>query len=113
MNKYWLLPLLLAVQPALGGEMPRPDHVVIVIEENRSFTQIIGSSEAHYINGLAKRGMLFTQSYGVTHPSQPNYLALFTGTTRGISSDTCPLELGGENLASVLNAKGLSFATFA
>ncbi len=112
LNKYWLLPLFLAVQPALGGEMPRPDHVVIVIEENRSFTQIIGNREAHYINGLAKRGMLFTQSYGVTHPSQPNYLALFTGTTRGISSDTCPLELSGDNLASVLNAKGLSFTTF-
>lgn len=111
--KYWLLSLFLAVQPALGGEMPRPDHIVIVIEENRSFNQIIGNSEARYINGLAKRGLLFTQSYGVTHPSQPNYLALFTGTTRGISSDACPLELSGDNLASALNAKGLSFASFA
>ena len=53
--------------------------------------------------------MLFTQSYGVTHPSQPNYLALFTGSTRGITSDVCPLELSGDNLASPLQAKGSEF----
>lgn len=113
MNKFWTLLFILAAQPVLGAELPRPDHIVIVIEENHSFNQIIGNGDAPYINGLAKRGMLFTQSYGVTHPSQPNYLALFTGTTRGISSDVCPLELSGENLASILTAKGLSFATFA
>jgi phosphatidylinositol-3-phosphatase len=113
LNKFWMLLFFLAAQPVLGDELPRPDHIVIVIEENHSFIQIIGNDDARYINGLAKRGMLFTQSYGITHPSQPNYLALFTGTTRGISSDVCPLELSGENLASILTAKGLSFATYA
>lgn len=90
----------------------RPDHIVIVIEENKSFSQIIGNPEAPYINELAKRGALFTNSYGVTHPSQPNYLALFSGTTHGISSNTCPLDLNGDNLASHLIAKGLSFASY-
>jgi acid phosphatase len=106
----WLL--LLITQPALGSELPRPDHIVIVIEENKSFSQIIGNKDAPYINELAKRGALFTQSYGVTHPSQPNYLALFSGTTRGITSNTCPLDLGGDNLASSLLAKGLSFVSY-
>lgn len=92
--------------------LPRPDHIVIVIEENKPFTQIIGNPAAPYINQLARRGVLFTQSYGVSHPSQPNYLALFSGTTRGISSDICPLELNGENLASALHEKGLSFASY-
>jgi acid phosphatase len=110
--KRWLLSMLLVAQPALSGELPRPDHIVIVIEENKSFAQIIGSREAPYINELAKRGALFTQSYGVTHPSQPNYLALFSGTTRGITSNTCPLDLSGENLASSLLAKGLSFMSY-
>jgi acid phosphatase len=111
--KRWLLSMLLVAQPALSGELPRPDHIVIAIEENRSFTQIIGNREASYINELAKRGALFTQSYGVTHPSQPNYLALFSGSTRGISSNACPLALSGDNLASLLQAKGLSFTSYA
>ena len=64
-----------------------PDHVVIVIEENHSFASIIGSSSAPYINSLAQQGALFTQSFGVEHPSQPNYLDLFSGfggLTKGI-----------------------------
>ncbi len=109
----WLLALLLLTQSAVGGELARPDHIVIVIEENRSFSQIIGNKEAPYINELAQRGALFTNAYGVTHPSQPNYLALFSGSTRGIGSNTCPLELSGPNLASELMEKGLRFASYA
>ena len=108
----WLLTMLLVAQPALSGELPRPDHIVIVIEENKSFTQIIGNREAPYINELAKHGALFIQSYGVTHPSQPNYLALFSGSTHGVTNDACPLTFSGDNLASQLQAKGLSFATY-
>jgi|GEM_PF-4072826 len=91
--KRWLLAMLLVTQSAIGSELPRPDHIVIVIEENKSFSQIIGNKDAPYINELAKRGALFTRSYGITHPSQPNYLALFSGSTRGITSNTCPLDL--------------------
>jgi acid phosphatase len=40
------------------------------------------------------------------------YLALFSGSTRGITSDVCPLELSGDNLAGALKEKGLSFATY-
>ena len=112
MKKYWLLTILLVAQHATGGELPRPDHIVIVIEENKSFNQVIGYREAPYINELAKRGALFTQSYGITHPSQPNYLALFSGSTRGIGSDACPLALSGDNLATQLQAKGLSFTSY-
>ncbi|MFZ2162234.1 MAG: alkaline phosphatase family protein [Sideroxyarcus sp.] len=109
-NLWWFL--LLIAQPALSSELPRPDHIVIVIEENKSFSQIIGNPEAPYINALAKRGALFTQSYGVIHPSQPNYLALFAGSTLGVTSNICPLSLGGDNLASLLLAKGLSFVSY-
>ncbi|MBU1775561.1 MAG: alkaline phosphatase family protein, partial [Gammaproteobacteria bacterium] len=38
--------------------------------------------------------------------------ALFSGSTRGIRSNTCPLDLSGDNLASQLIAKGLSFASY-
>lgn len=108
------LALLCVTHSAIAADvvLPRPDHVVIVIEENKGYSQIIGNPDAPYINALAQRGALFTHSYGITHPSQPNYLALFSGTTRGISSNACPLELQGENLANALIEKGLSFASY-
>ncbi len=95
-----------------AADLPRPDHILIVIEENKSFSQIIGNPDAPYINALAQRGALFTNAHGVTHPSQPNYLALFNGTTRGIGSNACPLDLSGENLASALQAKGYTFISY-
>lgn len=105
--------MLVAPGAHAADTLPRPDHVVIVVEENKSFSQIIGSRDAPYINTLAQRGMLFTQSYGITHPSQPNYLALFSGSLHGISSNDCPLALQGDNLGGVLIAKGLSFISYA
>lgn len=55
-----------------------------------------------------------TQSFGVTHPSQPNYLALFAGDTFGVNSNICPLDLGtAPNLASVLIAAGRTFGGYA
>jgi acid phosphatase len=108
-----LLALLCASSFAAAAPLPRPDHVVIVVMENKAYSQIIGNEGAPWINALAGEGALFTESYGVTHPSQPNYLALFSGSTRGIGSNACPLELRGENLAAALLAKGLSFASYA
>jgi len=105
--------LMAGIGQAQAQPLPRPDHIVVVMEENRGFAQIIGNKDAPYINALAKRGMLFTQSYGVTHPSQPNYLALFSGSTHGYTTNDCPLHLSGENLADALTAKGLSFASYA
>jgi acid phosphatase len=104
--------LLCAVTQVQAADLPRPDHIVIVIEENKSYSQIIGNPDAPYINALAQRGALFANAHGITHPSQPNYLALFNGTTRGIRSNTCPLDLSGDNLASALTAKGLSFISY-
>ena len=101
-----------AADSAAGRRLPRPDHVVIVIEENRAYSRIIGNAAAPYINGLAARGALFTQSYGVTHPSQPNYLALFSGSTHGITSNDCPQSVAGDNLASLLLGAGLSLRMY-
>ncbi len=56
-------------QPA---PVPEPGHTVVVVMENHSFADIIGSPDAPFINMLARRGALFTRSYAVTHPSEPN-----------------------------------------
>ena len=110
---YIILLFAYFIVPANAQNLPRPDHIVIVIEENKAFDQIIGNSDAPFINELSKRGTLFTQSYGVAHPSQPNYLALFSGSTYAISNDACPLILSGDNLAGSLLEKGKSFVSYA
>ena len=87
---------------------PRYDHVVIIMEENHSAAEVAGRP---YISSLAARGMLFTQSFAMTHPSQPNYIALFSGSTQGVSDDDRH-DLSAPNLATSLSAAGLSFAGY-
>lgn len=93
--------------------LPAPAHVVIVMEENHSYSEIIGSSDAPYINSLAAQGASFTQSFAIAHPSEPNYLALFSGSTQGITGDVCPLSFAGATLGSELLAAGKSFTGYA
>jgi acid phosphatase len=93
--------------------VPRPAHTVVVVLENHGYGQVIGSSSAPYLNQLAGSGALFTRSYAITHPSEPNYLALFSGSTHGVTSDTCPLSFSGPNLASELLAAGDTFTGYA
>jgi len=105
----------LILTPVVHAErLPRPDHVVVVIEENRGYAQIMDKLRSDsYIHSLAKRGVLLTQSYGVTHPSQPNYLALFSGSMQGVSGNACPNTFNSDNLATALLDAGFSFASFA
>ncbi|MGA9853217.1 MAG: alkaline phosphatase family protein [Gammaproteobacteria bacterium] len=102
-----------AAGKSVQAQLPwRPAHVVIVIEENKSFSTIIGNPDAPYLNQLAKEGALFTDAHAVRHPSEPNYLALFAGTTEGLTDDSCPHDYTGPNLASELLARKLTFAIY-
>jgi len=106
---------LLAGAPPIVPALPRPDHVVIAIEENKSFSSIIGNGEAPYINALAERGALFTNYFALTHPSQPNYLALFSGSSQGVTGNGAPppgSPYDAPNLASGLFASGRTFAGY-
>ncbi|MCW2530198.1 MAG: domain containing protein [Pseudonocardiales bacterium] len=91
--------------------VPRPDHVVMVLEENRAAT-IVGSPEAPFISTLAAQNANFTQSFAETHPSQPNYLALYSGSTQGVTDDSCPHTFTSANLGDQLTASGAGFATY-
>ena len=96
--------------------LPMPDHIVVLILENHNFNQIIGSSAAPYINSLTNdiATALFTGSYGITHPSQPNYLALYSGSTQGITGDAIPASnpFTTVNLGSQLINSGKTFVTY-
>ncbi len=97
-------------KPQLG--FPNPDHVVIVVEENHSYEKIIGNKSAPFMNLLAEQGAFFTQSYANTHPSQPNYLILFSGSDQGVKDDSCGHIFKTDNLASELLKANLTFSGF-
>jgi acid phosphatase len=92
--------------------VPVPSHVIVVMEENHGYSQIIGSSQAPYINSLATQGALFTQSYAVAHPSQPNYLALFSGGNQSVTNDSCPHTFSTSSLESELIAAKKTFTGY-
>ena len=97
----------------VAAALPTPAHVVVVVEENRSAAGIIGNKSAPYVNWLATDGALMTQSFAITHPSEPNYLALFAGDTFGLASDACPVDGGAApNLGSELLAGGQTFTGY-
>ena len=74
--------------------LPVPDHIVIVMEENHAYEEIMGDSSAAapYINSLPSDtdAALFTQYYALDHPSQPNYLMLFSGSDQNVNGDDIP-----------------------
>jgi acid phosphatase len=97
--------LTTAVPRVAGQALPHPDHIVVVIEENKDYAQIIGSPNASYLNSLLPRGALLKRSYALHHPSQPNYLELFSGAAHGVCNDRCPFpQISAPNLGASLAA---------
>jgi len=89
---------------------PHASSVVVVIMENRDYGLVIGNSAAPYINGtLVPMAALMTDSHAIGHPSQPNYLGFFSGSTQGISDDSCPHTFKTANIASEMLTAGLTF----
>jgi hypothetical protein len=69
--------------------VPTPSHVIVVIDENHAYNEVIGSSFCPYINSLLgdSNTALFDSSFGLTHPSQPNYLLFYSGSNQGVTTD--------------------------
>jgi acid phosphatase len=93
------------------SKLPRPDHVVLVVLENHSFDEIIDPKNAPFISGLATDGALFVNSFAVSHPSEPNYFALFSGSTQGVH-DNGNYTFDRPTLAGALRMAGKSFVGY-
>jgi hypothetical protein len=96
----------------VAGPLPRPDHVMIVVLENEDASAIVGATDAPYLTSLSHAGATFSDAHGETHPSEPNYLALFSGSTQGVTDDRCPVTLSGPNLAAQLQTAGHTFVGY-
>lgn len=92
---------------------PHGSNVTVVLMENKDYNLVVGSPHAPYFNKtLVPQGVLLRNSHAVGHPSEPNYLALFSGSTQAINGDPCPVYFSTANLASELIAAGKTFAGY-
>lgn len=88
-----LAAVAVAVIPTVGasatssGSVPRYDHLFVVVEENHGFQDVVGNPAAPNLNALAGQFGLATDYFGVTHPSEPNYVALLGGNNYSVNSD--------------------------
>jgi acid phosphatase len=112
----------------VNSAIPRYQHVVEIMMENTSYGTIIGNTLAPKINAFASQYGLATNYWGVTHPSEPNYMANIGGSFFGVQDDNqfyCTPALAGfdpncagttvdhtvtaSNLADQLTAAGMSW----
>jgi hypothetical protein len=108
-----------ALAPSTGGvesaksRAPAFTHVVVVVFENQEYQKVIGDPAAPTFNGLARRYALLTNSYAVTHPSLPNYLALVSGSTQGITDSCEACVANASSLVDSLEQARLGWKTYA
>ena len=105
-----------------GGTVGGTPHVMIIVMENHGYHDIIGSSSAPYINGLATSFVSATNWVDVSHPSLPNYLALTAGSifsnpqdcrsAFNTSGGDCTFHSAGPNLADQLTSAGISWKAY-
>jgi hypothetical protein len=108
--------LIVGARGALAASPPAYNHVVLAIFENKARSQIIGASAAPYLNHLAAQGANFSQSFALRHPSQPNYLDLFSGSNHGLegpNGNACPQTFSSGNLGHQVIASGRTFVGYA
>ena len=92
--------------------VPRLGRVVVIVLENKSCAQVVGSAQAPYLTRLARRGAFASRYYAVAHPSLPNYLALVGGSTFGVSSDCAGCSVRGTSLVDQLERARVSWKAY-
>jgi hypothetical protein len=102
----------LRIQPFVQLLRAHSSHVVLVVMENAESTDVIENQAALFTNSEAHAYGLASQSYAVTHPSLPNYLALTSGSTDGVSSDCTDCHVSARNIVDQLETAGVSWKAY-
>ena len=93
--------------------VPRLGRVVVIVFENKGRDRVLGNADAPTFAKLARRGATLTNYRAVSHPSLPNYLALVSGSTQGITDDCTSCVVTARSLADTLTAAGRTWKTYA
>ena len=92
-------------------------HIFIIMDENQPFSNIVGNSAAPYLNNIIKLYSLAANYHAVAHPSLPNYIALTSGSTDGITTDCNPPSAGCEvnvpSIADLIENSGRTWKEYA
>jgi len=86
-------------------------HVFIIMMENTGFDTLIGNPNAPFINAAAANFGLASNYFGVTHPSQPNYIAATSGSTNGVADDN-DTTINVANIVDQLEANGKTWKAY-
>jgi phosphatidylinositol-3-phosphatase len=108
-----LLCALLAGRATAAAPVPAFAHVVVIVFENKESSSVLGNRAAPTFNSYGRRYAKLTRYYGVTHPSLPNYFALVSGSTQGITTDCTDCVVDGKSLADTVEASGRTWKTYA
>ncbi len=94
-----------------SATIPRPDKIVICVLENHGYPQVMRTTYAPYLDYLASIGANMMEYYALTHPSQPNYLMLFSGSNQGVTNNNLPsgTPFSTPNFGSKLLQAGFTF----
>ena len=107
-----MVPLAASAQTnASNGKLKNFQHVFIIMMENTGYTSLIGNPNAPWINSAAATYGLATNYYGVTHPSQPNYIAATSGSTNGVVNDN-DITINVPNIVDQIESSGRTWKAY-
>jgi hypothetical protein len=92
--------------------IPNFSHIYLIVMENKEYGSIVGSKAAPYENSLIAHYGLATNDHGVSHPSEPNYIALTSGGLQGVTGDGF-YNLASANVFDQIEAAGHSWHVYA
>jgi hypothetical protein len=87
------------------------NHVFVIMMENTGYNALIGNPNAPFINFAAANSGLATNYFGVTHPSQPNYIAATSGGLNGVLDDN-DITIDVPNLVDQLESHGKTWKAY-
>lgn len=94
-----------------ASDLKNFQHVFVIMMENTGYNALIGNPNAPWINQAAQTYGLATNYYGVTHPSQPNYIAATSGSTNGVTGDG-HVDLSVTNIVDQLESHGKTWKAY-
>lgn len=107
--------LLLLTAATASAQVPRVDHVFIVVEENQDFNCVIGNANMPFLNGLAAKYAVAASFYANSHPSISNYFVLTTGQAlyKGRFGDLRTEHVDADNVIRELKQNGKTWRSYA
>jgi hypothetical protein len=107
------VPATATIPPLRVTATAGPDHIVVMVFENREADTIMARhSSAPFFRSLARGSVTLSRLFAIMHPSLPNYLALTSGSTHGVDSDCSTCLVDGPNLVDQLEGAGITWKAF-